>query len=123
MKCLVCEKEFVVKRYFCDLFSMKKYFVCDKCIKTYPINIQFNYIPLKNHQLEIVSIFDNPYVNYEGFISEYSGIYQKIIELRKESNVLLYDSFRLKEKTLEEFEILAENEDQDIIVLTNTYSD
>ena len=70
MKCLVCGKDFVIKRGFNDILRTKKEFVCDKCYKDNPIEIEFNYIPLKNHQLEIVSLFKTSYVNHDAFINE-----------------------------------------------------
>ena len=121
MKCLVCGNLFNVKREFKDLFRVQKVYVCDKCIKDNPLHISFHYLPLTNHQLEVVSLFEKPYVNYDGFIYEYSKIYEKLSLERKGQTIYLYDSFVLKEKTLEEFDILSNELDEDIIILTNTY--
>ncbi len=121
IKCLICKKNFILKRAFKDLLSCKKAYVCDKCVKENPIKIQFNYLPLTNHQLEIVSLFEKPYLNYDAFIIEYSQIYQLLATRNKP--IYLYDSFVLKEQNLLEFDYLATQLDDDIIILTNTYID
>ena len=122
LKCLICGKDFVIKRGFNDILRTKKEFVCDKCYKDNPIEIEFNYIPLKNHQLEIVSLFKTSYVNHDAFINEYSQIYQKLKEEKGHKPIYLYDSFVLTEDKINEFDYLSEALDEDITILANTYS-
>ena len=57
MKCLVCNNYFNERRSILTLFDTKKYFICTNCLKRYPIEIEFNTIPLDNHVIEIVSLF------------------------------------------------------------------
>lgn len=120
MKCLVCGKMFNEKRNLYELFRTKKYNVCIDCIKANPINIEFNYIPLDNHTLEIVSLFENnKIINYEGFHNEYEKIYMKLVESKKNSQIIFSDSFILDEKTIGEYNEISRNIDKDILVLTN----
>ena len=122
LKCLVCGKDFVIKRGFDDILRTKKEFVCDKCYQENPINIEFNYIPLTNHQLEIVSLFKTSYINHDAFINEYSQIYQKLKQEKGNKPIYLYDSFVLTEDKINEFDYLSKELDEDITILTNTYS-
>ena len=104
MKCLVCDKEFNEKRFLSDLFRTKKYYVCLNCLKNNPIDIQFNIVPLDNHMLEIVSLFPKDrHINYDGYIDEYSKVYQKLLETKKNEQVIMCDSFILNEKKMNIF--------------------
>ena len=120
MKCLVCDKEFNEKRFLSDLFRTKKYYVCLNCLKNNPIDIQFNIVPLDNHMLEIVSLFPKDrHINYDGYIDEYSKVYQKLLETKKNEQVIMCDSFILNEKNLTEYNYISRALDKDIVILTN----
>ena len=45
MECLICGAYFNEPRFLKDLFRTKKFYTCFECIKKYPIEINFNYIP------------------------------------------------------------------------------
>ena len=120
LKCLVCGNEFNEKRYLSDLFRTKKYYICLKCMRKHPVELSFNNIPLDSHMLEIISLFNKEeYINYDGYIYEYSSIYQKLLETRKNEQLIMCDSFILNEETIEEYNYISKTLDKDIIILTN----
>ena len=120
LKCLVCGKEFNEKRYLTDLFRTKKYYICMKCIKEHPIELNYNNIPLDSHMLEIISLFKKEeYINYDGYFYEYSSIYQKLLEIKKEEQLIMCDSFVLNEETIEKYNYISKTLDKDIVILTN----
>lgn len=120
MKCLVCGNDFNEKRYLSDLFRTKKYYICLKCMKEHPIEINFNNIPLDNHTLEIVALFKkDDYINYDGYIKEYSAIYEKLLLTKKEQQLIMCDSFVLNEENIEKYNYISQTLDKDIVVLTN----
>lgn len=120
MKCLVCGNEFNEKRYLSDLFRTKKFYICLKCMKENPIELNFDNIPLDDHMLEIVSLFKKDYhINYDGYMCEYNSIYEKLLETRKSELLIMSDSFTLSEENIEKYNYISKTLDKDIIVLTN----
>ena len=96
MKCLVCNNYFNERRNLTTLFDTKKYYICNQCIKRHPLELEFNIIPLDYHNLEIVSLFKkNKRINYDGFIKEYSSIYENLVNTKKNSLVIFCDFFYL----------------------------
>ena len=124
MLCLACEEEFNEPRFLKDLFRTKKYYICSKCLKKYPIEIEYLKFPLSNnHYLEIVSLFKSKLFNYNCYVYEYSLIYQKLIQTLSNSLVLPYERYSLNEEKLSEIEHISTLLNKDIIVLTNVFFD
>ena len=122
MLCLVCGNYFNEKRLLSELFRTKEFHVCPKCYKQNPINIEFSNIPLDNHSLEVVSIFNSSTnISYVGFTEEYSSIYEKVIKSKPKVQVIMCDSFTLNEEVLEEYNHISNNLDKDIVIVTNTF--
>ena len=120
MKCMVCGNDFNEKRGLADLFRTQKYRICMKCLKEHPIDLTYSNIPLDNHMLEIVSLFKkDEHINYEGYSYEYSSIYEKLLETRKNGQLIMCDSFYLNEENLSEYNYISRVLDKDIIILTN----
>lgn len=120
MKCLVCNNYFNERRNLTTLFDTKKYYICNQCIKRHPLELEFNIIPLDYHNLEIVSLFKkNKRINYDGFIKEYSSIYENLVNTKKNSLVIFCDFFYLNDEKIEEFNFISTLLDKDILILTN----
>ena len=120
MDCLICGAYFNEPRFLKDLFRTKKFYTCLECIKKYPIEINFNYIPVNNKTLEIVSLFASDWrINYDVFFNEYSIIYQNIIKNNENKLVIMFNKFYLTESILLDFEYISTLVDKDIIILTN----
>lgn len=89
-------------------------------MKDHPIEINFNNIPLDNHVLEIVALFKNDeHINYDGYIHEYSSIYEKLLKTRKDEQLIMCDSFILNEENIEKYNYISKTLDKDIVILTN----
>ena len=122
MLCLVCGKYFNEKRLLKDLFRTKEFHVCPNCFKQNPINVKFNSIPLDNHMLEIVSLFDDDNnKSFIGFTEEYSSIYEKVVSLKEKQQVIMCDSFTLEEEILREYNHISNELDKDIVIVTNIF--
>ena len=120
MKCLVCNNYFNERRSVISLFDTKKYYICSNCLKKHPFEVEFNTIPLDNHTLEIISLFKkNKRINYEGFITEFSLIYENLKSIHKNSIIIFYDFFYLKTGLIREFNYISTMFDKDILLLTN----
>ena len=120
MQCLVCGNEFIVKRKLTNLFSVKQYYCCDNCIKKYPYKINYSHIPLCNHELVIVSLFEKDHkVNYLGFILEYSQIYCRLLALFENCILIPMDKLYLSEEIIENYSQISTLLDQNIYILTN----
>ena len=93
-------------------------------MQKYPLNIEFVKIPLlKNHTLEIISLFKKEVFNYDAYFFEYSKIYNQLIELNKNSLIITEKKFLITHEKLIEFEHVSTLLDKDIIVLTNVFLD
>ena len=120
MLCLVCGCEFLIRRTLVSLFSFKEYFCCDKCLARYPFKINYSHIPLDNHELIIVSIFEKDHkVNYDGFILEYSQIYYRLKEVIKTMLMVMYDRVYLSSDFIKKYTHISTLLDKDIYILTN----
>lgn len=120
MKCLVCNNYFNERRNLTTLFDTKKYYICNQCIKRHPLELEFNIIPLDYHNLEIVSLFKkNKRINYDGFVKEFSTIYENLVNTKKNSLVIFCDFFYLNDEKIEEFNFISTLLDKDILILTN----
>lgn len=119
MECLVCGEEFIIERNLRNLFSFKRYYCCNKCIEKYKFNINFNHIPINDHELVIVSLFDKDYkVNYSGFILEYSEVYTRLMTLLKDEIIIPYDKVFLSSEFIENFSNFSTLLDKNIYILT-----
>ena len=120
MKCLVCNNYFNERRNLTTLFDTKKYYICNQCIKRHPLELEFNIIPLDYHNLEIVSLFKkNKRINYDGFVKEFSTIYENLVNTKKNSLVIFCDFFYLNDEKIEEFNFISTLLYKDILILTN----
>lgn len=120
MRCLICDEEFNVIRTLKDLFRVKKFYICDNCLKRYPIKINYSTIPLYKKNLDIIYLFEKePKIKYEGYIIEFSAIYKKLVETNPDKLIFTYDFFNLSYEKLSEFEHISTLLDKDIIILTN----
>ena len=119
MECLVCGGDFIVRRTLLTLFSLKKYYCCDKCIKKYQFMINYNHIPLDNHELIIISLFDKDYkVNYAGFLLEYSEIYKRLLSLLNDEIIITMDKLFLSSEIIENYSHISTLLDKNIYILT-----
>ena len=120
MKCFICDEYFNERRCLKDLFRTKYFYVCEKCIKKYPLKIENNIIPLDSHTLEITALFEKERrINYDFFICEYSLIYKKICELNVDKMIFFTNKLYLNEEILEHYNQISLLLDKDIIILTN----
>lgn len=103
-----------------DLFRTKEFHVCNSCLEKYPFEIEYNYFPLDNRVLEVVSLFRRDRnINYDYFMSEYSDIYKTIRELNVEKLLITTNKIYISEEILCEYSRVSTLLDKDIILLTN----
>ena len=120
MKCKICGSIFNEKRYLKDLFRTKEFHVCNSCLGKFPFEIEYNYFPLDNRVLEVVSLFRRDRnINYDYFMSEYSDIYKAIRELNNEKLLITTNKIYISEEILCEYSRVSTLLDKDIILLTN----
>ena len=97
MKCLNCGKEFGIERSIFNLFDTKDYYICDKCLKEHPIEINYQTIPIKNHTLDIISLLKkNDYVNIKAYLDLYNSIYDEMKTKYPNKLIVKYHFFDLK---------------------------
>lgn len=102
------------------MFSFKTYYCCDKCFNKYSFKINYSHIPLDNHELIIVSLFDKDYkVNYQGFILEYSEIFSRLSLLIKNDLIIPMDKVYLSDEIIEKYSHISTLLDKNIYILTN----
>lgn len=119
MKCLICNKSFNVKRKLSTLLKKEMVFVCDTCYKRYPINLNYQIIPIDNHLVHIYTLFDfKIYFKGDPFIIEYSKIFDFLNSKHKNELILLYKDLILSDKEFNNLEIISKALDKDIIILS-----
>ena len=124
MKCMICDQIFNEPRMLKDLFRTKQFHVCLNCLKNYPIKINFSHIPLENHMLEVVTLFENDKnINYDAFLEQYSLIYKKIREINSNKIIIFLNKLYLTDEFIEEYDHLSRLIDKEIVVLTNVLLD
>lgn len=124
MECLICGKIFNEPRSLKDLFRTKKFNICLECLKKYKLEINFSVIPIKDHFLEIISLFEKDYgINYEAFLETFSIIYKKVCYLNQEKFIVIVSKVYLTDELLIEFEHISTLINKDIIILTNVLLD
>ena len=120
MYCLICNNEFVEKRTLKDLFRTRKFYVCNCCLNKYPYNIERSVIPLNNHNLEIISLFEKERkINYDAFTYEFSALYKKVCELNIKELIFYCNKLYVNEEAIENYNQISMLLDKDIIILTN----
>ena len=120
MECKICGSIFNEKRFLKDLFRTKEFHVCEECLHKYPFEIEYNYFPLDNHMLEVVSLFkkDNN-INYDFFTQEYSEIYKTILKSNENKLLIHLNKVYISEETLMNYSYISTLLDKEIIILTN----
>ncbi len=117
MKCILCKKDFYERRTFINLFKEEKGYVCNRCYKKYPIELEYESFELENYNCLVVSMFKYNYkINYDAFIFEYQKIYKRLNELN-DSTVLFFDYIDLN-YNLELINLYANLLENNIIILT-----
>ena len=120
MLCRICNEIFNERRRLIDLFRTKEFYVCGKCLKKYPFEIEYNLIPLDSHMLEIISLFKkDKMINYDAFVLEYSEIYKKILEINENKFIIFVNKVFISEELLNDYSHLSTLLDTDIVLLTN----
>lgn len=117
MKCLICKKEFIIKRKIKDLLIKQIYFVCNNCYKTYPIKLDMTKVPLSNNkELIIISLFeeDNKF-NADAYILEYSKIALRYIN----KYAILLDNLFLSEDIINYYDVISRLISQNVYVICN----
>ena len=120
VECKICGSIFNEKRFLKDLFRTKEFHVCDECFKKYPFEIEYNYFPLDNHMLEVVSLFkkDNN-IDYGYFTEEYSEIYKTILKSNENKLLIHLNIFYVSDEILTDYSHISTLLDKEIIILTN----
>ena len=103
-----------------DLFRTKNYLICNSCLKKYPFKIDRSVIPLDNHNLEVISLFQkDKRIYYDAFVYEFSFIYKRISELNVEKQILFTNKLFINEDKLENYNQISILLDKDLVILTN----
>ena len=99
MRCVICNELFYIKRRILDLFKTEKEYVCNRCYKRYPINLNYEAIQLDKYKCVIISMFNKKNrIEYNGFVKEYSklfisNMYRKGFHAIFLDHVILNDDF------------------------------
>lgn len=118
MKCYNCDQYFIVKRSFLTLFETKKYYICDTCLKKYPIIPNVNQIPLENFIMITISLLDNLYnFKAEAYVFEIEAIVNKTCSLYKEYFLVLFEEIRLSDFLIEKLSFLADSVSKPLLVI------
>lgn len=118
MICYNCKKKFYVKRSFLSLFETKKYYICNTCSSSYPINLSYEELPLENYSLSIVSIFKMIYkLNLNAYQKEISRIVEFLISKYKDYFFVYLDSFRENDVNIELLNFLADTQKKSILLI------
>jgi len=115
MKCLSCNRDFIIKRTIKNLFTYHKLLICDKCYKSHSLNIETNVIPLNNnHRGIVISLLSiNEKMNHNAYLLEYS----KIVDNFKNRYLLLFDNFKANSYNIKTLNIIEELIDDDIYII------
>ncbi len=118
MICLNCKNSFYVKRSFLTLFETKRYYICDRCRREYPLNPSVDNIPLQEYQLTIITLFNfkYPFV-YHSYCEEYSKIVSWALLKYPQYFLFLIDKLCLSDYTLEILSFLADVEKKNILAI------
>ncbi|MDE6415166.1 MAG: hypothetical protein K2K48_07095 [Anaeroplasmataceae bacterium] len=118
MICYNCKKQFYVKRNFLSLFETKKYYICNACRSTYPIQFGYEEIPLENYTLFIVSIFKRTYkLNLDAYQKELSKIVEFLMKRYKDYFLVYLDSFKENDVQIECLSFLADTQKKSILLV------
>lgn len=118
MICYNCKKEFIVKRSFLNFFETKKYYICNACQNSYPIELYHEDIPLENYVVRFVSIFKSIYKLYlNAYIREISKIVERLIHLHRNYFFIFLESYRLTDFSLELLSFIADVEHKSILLV------
>jgi len=123
MRCLICHKNFFIKRNIKDLLSEQKFLVCNECYKKYEINISFDVIPLNNYKLYIYSLFNKEYIfKSDPYIYEFSNLFNYVLTQSKDDNILVYKNIHLNDKKINQFKDISTLINNDLIIVCNSYT-
>ena len=123
MRCLICHKNFFIKRNIKDLLSEQKFLVCNECYKKYEINISFDVISLNNYKLYIYSLFNKEYIfKSDPYIYEFSKLFNYVLTQSKDDNILVYKNIHLNDKKINQFKDISTLINNDLIIVCNSYT-
>ena len=123
MKCKICGRFFYIKRKIEDLFKNDKYTICEECYKKYKIKLGYDVLPLNNYNLYIYSLFGKKYfLKDDPFFMEFSKLFSFVLDNNKDKVILIYTDILINEKKIELFEYLSKLNDNDLIIICNSYS-
>lgn len=123
MKCYLCGQYFYIKRDLLTLFKSKKEYVCNKCIKKYPIELNFTPVDLDKYCCVILSIFKKRnYIDYNVFYKEYSKIFISNF-IRDGFKTIFLEHIKLDDNLFEELDIYSKLLKSNLIVLCLTQTE
>lgn len=118
MICYNCKKKFYVKRNFLSLFETKKYYICNTCRNSNPIQLYYEEILLENYNLHIVSIFKRIYkLNLNAYQIEISRIVEYFFIKYKEYFFVYLEKFHANDIEIEMLSFLADSQKKSIILV------
>lgn len=113
---MICGKTYFQKRTLTTLFKEEKTYKCPSCNKKYKSFINYQTIPKELGLIHIYSIFlENYQINIQAFNYEINEIFNKIINNKKSSDLVLWIE-DLTYDFLDLFDLLEDN----IYIITNT---
>ncbi len=119
-RCLNCGNSFYTKRNLLSLFSNKKMYLCNLCIRQNPINLKFEEIILDKYTVTIITMFNNVYIkDFSCFFNEYGKIY-KAIYLKTDKPIIFIEHINLNDDVIEEIDEITKLFSSDIIILSFT---
>ena len=118
MKCFLCKENFFVKRKLLKLFNEEKEYICNKCYKKYPINLNVERCQLDKYDALIISMFDKNYrIDYNVFYMEYSKIFKTYFN-RFGYKIFFFDRIRYDDETLGNLDAISKLCNSNLIILT-----
>ena len=123
MKCRLCDQFFYVKRSILDLFNTNVEYVCNKCLKKYPIELSFNPVQLDNYYCIIISIFKHKsFIDYNVFFKEYSKLF--ISNMNREGfKTLFLEHIKLDDNLFEVLDMYSKLLKSNLIILCLTQTE
>ncbi len=92
MKCILCGKNYIIKRNFKNLFNFNKKYICDNCIKKYKPNLNYKIYIYKAMKIHWLFIFEKDYkINYYVFLKEITKLTE--LALLQDIQILYFYSF------------------------------
>lgn len=117
MECKKCAGMFYLKRNFIDLLLVQNVYLCSRCYRSHPIQLELLSQQLEDYHCTILSMFSRKYfIDYNFFVKEYNQIIHKYL-FENQMFFLFFDHIDLSDEQLEVLNVISKLVEKDIFVL------